>query len=131
MAPALNATWAAMGRSLGLSSSASEDAILFANLEKLRNRVVLMIGDSSVAQPIHPAGAGRPLATARHMPVAKAVSTGAHRRIGDTSRFRGPDSAAGPDRPDSSNRVTNFSFDRNKSLRVGRIKTGTIICRLL
>ena len=96
-APALNASWAAMGRSLGASSSHAEDAALRAQLAKLNHRTLLMVGDSSLRnQFMQLARVG--LAVERSMPVAKAVSTRAH-----SGSLSLPYPIRQPDRPDSSN----------------------------
>lgn len=95
--PAVNATWAAMGRSLGPSSSLAEDFAIVELLAKLQNKVVLMIGDSSLRnQFMQLARVG--LAFDRNMPVAEAVSKGAHR-----GSFSLPGPLRQPERPDSSN----------------------------
>ena len=69
--------WAAMGRSLGTSSSALQDARLSALLARLHNRVVMLVGDSSLRnQFMQLARVG--LAIDKNTPVAKAASQRAH-----------------------------------------------------
>ena len=97
VAPPVNESWAAMGRSLGASSSEVEDAAVRGELTRFKHRVVLMVGDSSLRnQFMQLARVG--LALERSMPVAKAVSTGAH-----SGSFSLPYNIRQPDRPDSSN----------------------------
>ena len=96
-APPANATWAAMGRSLGMSSNPAEDARLHSLLDRLQGRVLLMIGDSSLRnQFVQLTRIG--LAFERTMPVAEAVSKHAHR-----GSFSTPYAIKQPERPDSSN----------------------------
>lgn len=96
-APPINETWAAMGRSLGSSSSHQEDAHLVKLLSRLQNRMVLMIGDSSLRnQFMQLARVG--LSFPRATPVAEAVATSMYR-----GAFSLPGSIRQPERPDSSN----------------------------
>lgn len=95
--PPINHSWAAMGRSLGTSSSPMEDATITMLLAQLRNRVVLMIGDSSLRnQFVQLARIG--LAFDRNAPVADAIVHGAHR-----GSFSLPWPIKQPEKPDSSN----------------------------
>jgi hypothetical protein len=95
--PPINHSWAAMGRSLGTSSSPMEDATITTLLAQLRNRVVLMIGDSSLRnQFVQLARIG--LAFDRNAPVADAIVHGAHR-----GSFSLPWPIKQPEKPDSSN----------------------------
>lgn len=88
---------AAMGRSLGASSTAAEDAKLASLLERLRGRVLLLVGDSSLRnQFMQLARVG--LSFERTMPVAEGV---AHRK--HTGSFSLPSAIRQPERPDSSN----------------------------
>jgi hypothetical protein len=95
--PPINVSWAAMGRSLGASSSIAEDAVLSGLMNRLGQRTLLLIGDSSLRnQFMQLARVG--LSFSRGMPSAEAISSGAH-----TGSFSLPYAIRQPDRPDSSN----------------------------
>jgi hypothetical protein len=97
VAPLLHASWAAMGRSLGASSSVDDDARISSLLDELRGRVLLLIGDSSLRnQFMQLARIG--LSIDRETPVASAAARGAY-----TGSFSFPHPIQQPDRPDSSN----------------------------
>ena len=98
MPPPLNASWAAMGRSLGLSSSLTDDARIAALLSRLKDRTLFMIGDSSLRnQFMQLTRVG--LSIPRDVPVAKAVATRSYR-----GSFLSPGGLMKqPERPDSSN----------------------------
>ena len=96
-APPVNISWAAMGSSLGKSSSAEDDAALLRLLARLHDQVLLLVGDSSLRnQFMQLARVG--LSFARDMPAATAIATGEHK--GTISL---PFPIQQPDRPDSSN----------------------------
>ena len=87
---------AGMGPSLGSSSSLAEDARLLEHLSRLRNRVLLLIGDSSLRnQFMQLMRVG--LSTDRGMPAAKALSE--HAYLGHVSLSN---AIRQPERPDSS-----------------------------
>ena len=87
----------AMGRSLGTSSTVAEDAQLGAALARLRNRVVLFVGDSTLRnQFMQTARIG--LGFARETPVARGIAARNH-----TGVFWLPHQLTQPDRLDSSN----------------------------
>ena len=93
----LNASWAAMGRSLGASSTAAEDAALAALLSKFRGRSLLLIGDSSLRnQFMQLLRVG--LSLDRSVPVAQ--SAVGHAYSGSLSL---PNQIVRADKPDSSN----------------------------
>lgn len=95
--PPLDASWAAMGISLGTSSSLEEDATIRARLNGLKHRTILLIGDSSLRnQFMQLARVG--LDFARDMPFAAAATKRAH-----TGSLSLPYPIRQPDRPDSSN----------------------------
>ena len=86
-----------MGPSLGASSTLEEDAALSSLLRKLSNRIVLLIGDSSLRnQFMQLARVG--LSFSRGMPSAKAIASHAHDGVMSL-----PYAIKDPDRPDSSN----------------------------
>ena len=98
LTPHVNATWAAMGRSLGTSSTKDEDIALNEKLNALRNRIVVMIGDSTLRnQFLQLVRIG--LAFPRDLSVAKTISM---------RNYQGSFSLPGAarlqsERPDSSN----------------------------
>ena len=95
--PPINESWAAMGRSLGASSTPAEDAAIVALLDRLKHRTLLLVGDSSLRnQFMQLARVG--LGFDRAMPVAEGATKRMHR-----GRLSFPFPIRQPERPDSSN----------------------------
>ena len=95
--PPINATWAAMGRSLGASSSLEQDAALAALLAKHKHHTLLLVGDSSLRnQFMQLVRIG--LQFEKSMPVAEGITKRAH-----SGSFSLPFPIKNPEKPDSSN----------------------------